>query len=305
MPLQTRTAMLKFNRNLLGHDQKPTLALVLEDSTRSALDTAAQAIAESPDEWLGVPGMAFEPEAKEQFHMVFVLCTDRLCHLPSEDLQTLHDDVRRHVSAASAEGPLPLICRGFELFGPDKSHLIARFRAPTQLVQLRRAIWRTCKDFGVAFPDALWAPHIRLGRIKASRGQLKQVAFSKLPAQLSELAIEPSGLTLSGKRPEDPYCDCDWDIALFSCPPRPDAKDAVAEVRTIAKVPSSQGMIAPVRTQSATEAVHISDAHQSEVASAPEPVLLPKPDFVAELPKLRRPLGEPGPARPGRRPEAQ
>jgi len=195
-----------------GHAQKPKLALLLDDATRSALQEGVRSIAANPEEWLGIPDVTFEPESWDQFQMDVVLCTDHLCRLPSDFLQTLHDQLRDEIAAAPAEGNL--VCRGMELFGSDKSHLIARFRVPTELVQLRRTLWRACREFRVAFPDAIWVPHIRLGRIKASRGQLNKVTLRKLPAPLSNLTIHPKALTLLGKRPEDEYCDLDWDGIL-------------------------------------------------------------------------------------------
>lgn len=200
-----------------GHAQKPKLALLLDDATRCALQESVRSIAANPEELLGLPDMTFEPESWDQFQMDVVLCTDHLCRLPSDLLQTLHDQLRDEIAAAPAEGTL--VCRGVELFGSDKSHLIARFRVPTELVQLRRTLWRACREFRVAFPDAIWVPHIRLGRIKASRGQLNKVTFKTLPAPLLKLTIQPKALTLLGKRPEDPHCDLDWDgILRFKCP---------------------------------------------------------------------------------------
>lgn len=264
--------------------------------------------------------------------MAFVFCTDRLCHLPSEQLQTLYDDIRRHVAAACAEEELQaLTCRGFELFGPDKSHLIARFRAPGLLMQLRRAIWRTCKEFGTSLPDAIWQPHIRLGRIKASRGQLNKVAFS-LPPQLSQLAIQPKGLTLRGKQPKDPYCECNWDIialtasargseaglnAIPNASPEAGRASAPAYPPSLAQVDMQQAAAEPCAASAPAHPASLAQPAAQQAAIDPCVVSAPPPrgsgrgsgaalsappprasGFVAELPKLRRPMGEPGASRP-------
>jgi len=278
-----------------GKEQSPTLAVALDATARSALQTVAKAIESSPEEWLGVAGVTFEPETHENFQMAFVLCTDRLCGLPSEELQTLHDDVRRHVNTIAAEGVQSLQCRSLELFGPDRSHLIARFSAPLCLTELRRAAWRTCKDFGVAFPDARWAPHIRLGRIKASRGQLKSLAFGQLRKELAGISIQPSMLTLIGKRPQDSHCHCDWDIAL-PIAHKPDVRDkvpATLDAEAAARAIPCEDNTSP--QVAATMAVATqSDTCSQPTASAPAS----RPGgFVAELPKFRRPSGD----RPGRK----
>lgn len=276
-----------------GQEQKPTLALALDDSTRSALQAVAKVIEACPDEWLGIEDATFEPETHERFQMAFVLCTDGLCRLPSECLQTLHDDIQRHVAAASVEGFQALHCRGLELFGPDNSHLIARFRVPPQLTQLRRAVWRTCKDFRIAFPDAIWAPHIRLGRIKASRAQLNKVALSKLPEQLSELAIQPKALTLLGKQPQDSYCDCNWNISLLASMKQLEVKEA-ALTTTFAAEADTAGKATPEEPAGQVE-------NSSERATSAPSVASRSGGFVAELPKLRRPVGDPGCGRPVRK----
>jgi len=283
------TAMVK------EKSQKPTLALALDDAAKLALCAAAKAIETSPEEWLGVSDITFEPESQEHFQMAFVLFNDRLCHLPSESLQTLHDDIRRHVASLVAEELQALTCRGLELFGPDRSHLIARFRASSQLMSLRRAIWRSCKEFGTAFPDARWDPHIRLGRIKASRGQLRQVSLSKLPTELSQLAIAPSGLTLLGTQPQDPYCDCNWDIVLPACAQQPGGKAAPpiavaamsnGKVPEVSKETAASATDAPAEAERAVTAPCTSGGSLADSAAAPR-------GFVAELPRLRRPAGEP------------
>lgn len=294
--------------------QKPVLAVVLDSATKSALCETVKAIETFPEEWLGVPGMAFEAESLEQFQMDFVLCTDRLCNLPSDVLQTLYDSVRDAVALAAAEEMQPMICRGLELFGPDRSHLIARFRAPTALTQLRRTTWRACKEFGAAFPDAMWAPYIRLGRLKAARHQLNSVKF-RLPAPLSQLALQPKGLTLLGKRPEDPYCECDWDSGLSLCQQRPDTA-AVAATECAAAAgprgasapagsggagasPAAAARLAATTPRSSTAPTSAQETDMAMKAAAVSPPNRPS-GFVAELPKLRRPAGErgPGPARP-------
>jgi hypothetical protein len=295
-----------------GGDQKPVLAVALDDSTRSVLEAAAKAIEASPEQCLGVPDLVFVPETRENFQMTFVLCTERLHRLPSEQLQTLHDDLRRHVGAASLEKLEALPCRGFEMFGPDRSHLIARFRPCAELVQLRRTMWRSFKEFNAAYPDAMWAPHIRLGRIKASRSQLNKVAFNSLPSQLNELHIQPRTMSLLGERPKDPYCECDWDIALNANESQLQdnaSQKATGTKGTTAGSTALDHQVAAAHTSNDNGPLEESFQYASKgentvqpacAAAAPSPAKARTGGFVAELPKFRRPAGERGPTRPGR-----
>merc|ERR1712048_489465 len=91
--------------------------------------------------------------------------------------------------------------RNFEIF-QNNCQLVARFRVPDQLAVLRKAMWRACRERGVAFPDALWVPHVVLGKIVTTRTQLAKITCQ----QLKTLApLEPASIasvTVLGKIPQ-------------------------------------------------------------------------------------------------------
>merc|ERR1712178_287155 len=115
---------------------------------------------------------------------------------------------------------------------------------------------------------------------KASRGQLGQICLNRLPTELSSLSIEANGLTLLGDRPKDPYCDCNWDIPLPRFAKQPLCDDA-----------PSAAVATPPEESKATPEATSEDA--SGTSAKPPDVTVAQRGFVAELPKLRRPAGEP------------
>merc|ERR1712159_739212 len=93
-----------------------------------------------------------------------------------------------------------------------------------------------------------------------------------------------------GKRPEDPHCECDWDLPLFSSGKQLAAKeDTSGAYPPLAATPST-GCCTP-------EVTSAEQSSTTDQISGP----VHKGGFVAELPKLRRPIGEPGAGRPMRK----
>lgn len=182
-----------------SQSQKSTLAIALEEATKDALFDITSTMERCPEDWFGIPGLMFEPEARDSFQMMFVFCTDKLSHLSPKDSKALQQRLLDAFDMHSADITRDaLTCRGLELFGHDRTQLIARFRAPSAVVQIRRSIWRVCREFGVAYPDAMWFPYIQLGRLKGSRSQLNQVSFKEVPL----IAIEATRLILLGRQPK-------------------------------------------------------------------------------------------------------
>lgn len=173
-----------------------------------------------PSEVLGAAALSgsFEPFAETDMHMDFVLCTERLARLFEDQLHTLGDAVQKLVAAAAAEmAAAPMLFQRFELYQPDKSILVARFRVPDALSSLRKAVWRECRGMGVAFPDAMWMPHIKLGKLKGlSRGQLDKLSCSGLASCKQPPAAMPLGLTVFGEGGR--MAEVDW-TAMWSFSP--------------------------------------------------------------------------------------
>lgn len=205
---------------------KPMLAIALDEVTKSALLDITSAMERCPEDWFGIPGLTFEPEAWDNLQMMFVFCTNKLSNLSLKDSKALQ---QRLLDAFDVYCPDitsdALTCRGLELFGHDRTQLIARFRAPSWLVQMRRSIWRACREFGVAYPDAMWFPYIQLGRLKGSRSQLDQVSFK----EVLQIDIRATRLTLLGKHPKHG----DWHALNFQSQssgyPPPQASPSVAK----------------------------------------------------------------------------
>lgn len=191
-----------------SQSQKSTLAIALEEVTKDALFDITSAMERCPEDWFGIPGLSFAPESRDNFHMMFVFCTDKLSHLSPTDSKALQQRLLDafDIHSTDIKGDA-LTCRGLELFGHDRTQLIARFRADSWLVQIRRSIWRACREFGVAYPDAMWFPYIQLGKLKGSRSQLNQVTYKEIPL----IAINATRLTLLGKRPKNG----DWHALNF------------------------------------------------------------------------------------------
>lgn len=175
------------------------LAVALDEVTKNAVLDITSAMERCPEDWFGIPGLTFEPEAWDNIQMMFVFCTNKLCHLSLDDSKALQQRLFDAFDVHSADiTDDALTCRGLELFGHDRTQLIARFRAPSWLVQMRRSIWRACREFGVAYPDAMWFPYIQLGRLKGSRSQLNLVSFK----EVLKIDVSATRLTLLGKHPK-------------------------------------------------------------------------------------------------------
>lgn len=176
--------------------QNPLFAVALDDATLASIHDASTAIAASPADLLGVLGLGYEPMDKDQLHMPFVFCTDRLCHLSASNLQALQSILKVKVAV---EGVLTVhhftFC-GFELYAPDTSLLVARFKAPEHLLRLRKTVWRTCREYGVSYPDALWMPHVKLGKIRGTRAQIDSISCAGLDPWGPQRLVRPLGLTL-------------------------------------------------------------------------------------------------------------
>lgn len=151
--------------------------------------------------------------------MTYVFCSERLLRMPVEEARDLHDTLQGQVAeAAMAAGSDSLHFRGFELFPPERLNLlIARFKVPDALGHLRKTLWRTCRDRAVSFPDAMWVPHVALGKIKASRGQLSKMSCSRLSHLALGRPAQPLGLTLLGERPQG-GTSCNWAFAFVPPP---------------------------------------------------------------------------------------
>eukprot|EP00929_Paragymnodinium_shiwhaense_P096205 TRINITY_DN57731_c0_g1_i2.p1 TRINITY_DN57731_c0_g1~~TRINITY_DN57731_c0_g1_i2.p1 ORF type:complete len:285 (-),score=54.65 TRINITY_DN57731_c0_g1_i2:143-997(-) len=167
----------------VAEPRKPVLALRLDDAARAALFEAAQAATLFADIFGDATQGKFERVEMEDLQMDFVLCSRRMAALEDDVRCTLQDDLRRLVEAAASAAA--------------GAGLIASPMA------LRKAAWRICRAAGVAFPDALWMPHVKLGRIKGlTRGQLDKLSCSALAARAPQPPAAPLGLTLLHAKPE-------------------------------------------------------------------------------------------------------
>eukprot|EP00747_Dinoflagellata_sp_TGD_P210761 gnl/TRDRNA2_/TRDRNA2_84018_c0_seq2.p1 gnl/TRDRNA2_/TRDRNA2_84018_c0~~gnl/TRDRNA2_/TRDRNA2_84018_c0_seq2.p1 ORF type:complete len:220 (+),score=42.91 gnl/TRDRNA2_/TRDRNA2_84018_c0_seq2:68-727(+) len=200
------------------------LAVVLDDATTSALDSAARAICGSPAELLGLDeDCGFDPMPEESLHMTFIFFGEHLRELLAVQLRGLHSAVQEEVAAvATCAAAAPLVFSGFELFPPGKMNLVvARFEAPEVLLHLHAAVLEACKKHGASIPssvwhrlagDGAWTPHVTLGKIRATRAQIGKASCDGLHDLAPVRMATPCGLTLLGERP--PRAWCDWDQAL-------------------------------------------------------------------------------------------
>mmetsp|Transcript_13104 Transcript_13104/g.30618 ORF Transcript_13104/g.30618 Transcript_13104/m.30618 type:complete len:284 (-) Transcript_13104:32-883(-) len=188
------------------------LTLRLDAETVRCLEETGRQLRDSAAELLACPGADFVssnqqlPQKQENaagLHMTFVFLGPKLCQLTGADAgnlaTTLQALLAEYWQAATKEEPLHF--RGFELLRSDL--LIARFRAPDALLKLRKAVWRTCGAFGVTFPDSLWIPHVRLGRIRASKPQLARLQLSRLAALAPKLPARATCLALCSETSSD------------------------------------------------------------------------------------------------------
>eukprot|EP00928_Gymnodinium_smaydae_P082286 TRINITY_DN65660_c0_g1_i1.p1 TRINITY_DN65660_c0_g1~~TRINITY_DN65660_c0_g1_i1.p1 ORF type:complete len:253 (-),score=38.32 TRINITY_DN65660_c0_g1_i1:12-770(-) len=200
--------------------------LRLDAPTRQALKRAADAIALSPTKFFGdgLSGATFEPVDETQIHIDMVLCTTRIMQVPEEVIQTLQTDLQKLIAAAASnELVLSMPFLRFEFYQPDPSILVARFKVPDSVTSLRKAVWRMFKAAGVAFPDALWLPHVKLGRFTGlARGQANELSTDSLAEIAPEQPVRLLGLAMLGTWPTK--ADSDWsDILAFgpTAPPLP------------------------------------------------------------------------------------
>mmetsp|Transcript_95629 Transcript_95629/g.274534 ORF Transcript_95629/g.274534 Transcript_95629/m.274534 type:complete len:385 (-) Transcript_95629:102-1256(-) len=194
---------------------RPTLSLRLDATTRMALRRAAKSVADAPADLLGggigssgaalfaVGGTGFEAVEEASLEIDFVICSERLSKLKGDQLTTLQDNLQRlftdSIEAASASLPFSR----FEQFAPDRSVLVARFRIPEALTLLRKEVWRELRAAGVAYPDGMWMPHVKLGRIKGlHRGQLEKLDISGLNLFAPNELARPTVLALRGAAPK-------------------------------------------------------------------------------------------------------
>mmetsp|Transcript_51675 Transcript_51675/g.116461 ORF Transcript_51675/g.116461 Transcript_51675/m.116461 type:complete len:259 (+) Transcript_51675:41-817(+) len=155
------------------------LAIVLDGSTLSALQEASQALSESAEEILCTPNAGFSPCTLDELRMTFILFGPRISQLRVEDACNLGTELRRLLASTWRSTREELLqFRGFQMWRGDM--LIARYQASAKLMQLRKAAWRLCGTFGISCPDALWVPHVRLGRIRATKPQLARLSLAKL-----------------------------------------------------------------------------------------------------------------------------
>jgi len=211
---------------------KPILAVRLDAATRNALRRAAEAAAITPSESLGTAvaaGASFEPSDEAHLHMDFVLCSDLLAKMPMKRLHSLQEALQKMVGDAAEAVALPMSFQRFELYAPDKNFLVARFKVPEALTLLRRAVWRECRSSGIAFPDAMWMPHVKLGKIKGlSRGQLNEVSCDGLAPFAPLAPARPLGLFLRGGALPEQADPGFWDQALLFAPSPPPPLSAPA-----------------------------------------------------------------------------
>lgn len=210
---------------------KPWFALRLDPDVRRVLHRVSEAVATLPSEALGEVALAgrYDAVAEADLCMEFVLCTERLSRLFEDQLHTLSDALKLRIAEAGEAIAAPMTFQRYEQYAPDKSILVARFRLSPELVALRKAVWRECRAVGIAFPDAMWLPHVKLGKLSGlSRGQLDHLSIASLSSWTSPPAAVALGLALAGEWPQGARLDClDWTAALSFSPERME----VAEVQ--------------------------------------------------------------------------
>eukprot|EP00928_Gymnodinium_smaydae_P013061 TRINITY_DN14760_c0_g2_i1.p1 TRINITY_DN14760_c0_g2~~TRINITY_DN14760_c0_g2_i1.p1 ORF type:complete len:548 (+),score=76.72 TRINITY_DN14760_c0_g2_i1:83-1726(+) len=190
------------------------LAVEIDETFRAQLYATASALASSPSQMLGVPDIAFEPHARNRLHMTFVFCDNMLPRLSKDNLIALHGKINDTIQGVADSDLLSFKFAGFELFPPDKMNLIiARFQASEQLHSLRKLLWETCVEFGVAKKDdGEWMPHVTLGKLRATRAQVGLVSCRSLPTLIPSSACRPLGLSLLGAIPKQ--CNLNWKEAF-------------------------------------------------------------------------------------------
>jgi len=203
--------------------KKLLFAVNMDAATQKALCAAADAVAFSPSACFGdvAAGGSFEAVDESQLHMDFVLCNGKIASLFEDQACTLQTALQTLIENAAVELEAPMPFLRFELFQPDPTVLVARFRVPERLTSLRKAVWRECKSMGLAFPDAMWMPHVKLGKFKGlTRGQLAQLSCSGFSEHAPREPTRVLGLKLVGDRPESFLAD--WEDTLsFSLQPKP------------------------------------------------------------------------------------
>jgi len=204
---------------------KPTLTLQLDLPTRAALRRACVGVQEAPQPLLGAfgqnaAGVSFEPLEEAALGIEFVLCTESFVALPKESLDTLQGDLTAACDAASeAISQEPIYFQRFETFQPDRTILVATFRAPEAMKAFRKTVWRLFRAAGVAYPDGMWMPHVKLGRIKGlHRGHLEKLDLSDLALLAPQQATWPSALHLKGAGGERGLPAGGWRPEVFSFP---------------------------------------------------------------------------------------
>mmetsp|Transcript_57133 Transcript_57133/g.105641 ORF Transcript_57133/g.105641 Transcript_57133/m.105641 type:complete len:254 (-) Transcript_57133:49-810(-) len=178
------------------------LAVVLDGITLSALQEVAQSLSKSAQEILSTPNAGFSPLDPTELRMTFILFGPRLSQLTAEDEGRLSTELRKLLANCWPPARDELLqFRGFEVWRGDL--LIARYQASAKLMQLRKAAWRLCGTFGVSCPDALWIPHVRLGRIRATKPQLARLPLAKLEGFIPRPQAQAVALTHWHPCPED------------------------------------------------------------------------------------------------------
>lgn len=193
--------------------KQPLLALTLGTETADALHHAALALQVDAAELLGTPSLDFEALDREQLQLAFVFCNEHFCQLKEAELSALQHLLRERVLAANVT-PCHLAFVGFEVFAPDKTWLVARFKAPEPLLHLRKAVWRACREFGAAYPDALWLPCVKVGRFRGAKGQVDKITSLDCLAPYSlTTPARALGLTVVCGEHDKLACD-EWARAL-------------------------------------------------------------------------------------------
>lgn len=134
----------------------------------------------------------FDPVAPHALHVTMFFAGKHPSSLSGAELRAWHGAVALAVAADPAlRGGVPLTLTSFELFPPGKNNLVvASFEAPRALHDLharvmeaslkvglgtsgsvRRALAATARERN----EALWRPHMTLGKIKASRAEVDKV----------------------------------------------------------------------------------------------------------------------------------
>merc|ERR1719362_186765 len=216
MRVLTQTLLAKFGQlacDLRMTANQPLLAVTLGSETGDALHRAASALQDDAAELLGTPNLDFEALDREQLQLAFVFCNERFCQLKEADLSALQHLLRERVLAANLTA-CHLEFVGFEVFAPDKTWLVARFKAPDSLLHLRKSVWRACREFGAAYPDALWLPCIKVGRFRGAKGQVDKItSLDSLASYSPTTPARAFGLTVVSREPDGLACD-EWAKAL-------------------------------------------------------------------------------------------